>query len=637
MYRLISEGNELVLPHDFVPDFNLNFAEFGKLLGSRVFPTVLPNCPENDAYFGFAFDVQSNTNRKKKWVATLMQDSLFLAQGWLVLKSASKKNGYVCELQMPPGLIESDVWNKNIQELDFGSIQLNTSLVTDNSYFLKITQEIKNRYPIHVGGMEIRIHVNTVEWLYKYLPRQSSNQYYDSGIDPWQDLYDELISLFNTEQRLSSGYQLDARNDNIILVTPTGNQTVTITINWNLNYQNTYNFTQVSYQSAAAQYDTFVNNTPQNSMFCLPTIHAPNFYGSDNKNFYGYLNVMSNNKFTKNSVKEPCMFSIAPCLFVVNTIKKLCEILGYTATGDIISNSTYQFSYFLTLVSADKQAQEVDFVLNTWAEKINFADYLPKMAVKDFFEAISVFLLADISFDFVSKTIEFRSIKPLIDSITTKDVSMKLNDKVYLIEHNDYEKIQLKFEDLHESESNDSYFNAVPLDSEKEENVTYKTISYLFCPPKLVNISDDNSINFIRKRANGGIGVVSTTTNRFIPVTQKEGVTKIYGEKSITPSKYISFFLGVIQPVESSMLHSINEKDGVSLQIVGTNGFASRNTTLINHLENTYTLKADISIFSHELSSMKSWQKFYINGVNFFLSNMQGKLNKNMTVKLKKV
>ncbi len=635
MYRLISDGNELVLPNDFVPDLNLNFAEFGKIVGSRVFPTVLPNCPENDAFFGFAFDVQSNTNRKKKWVATLMRYSLFLGKGWLVLKSASKKTGYVCELQMPPGLIDLDMWQTKLYELDFGYLELSKTLITDNSYYLKITQEIKNRYPVQIGGMEVRIHVNTIEWLYKYLPRQTSNIYFDSGIDPWQDLFDELISQFNTEERLSSGYQLDARNDNIILITPTGSQTVTLSINWNLNYQNTYSFTQVSYMSPASQYDSFVNNTPQNSMFCLPSVQAQNFYGTENKNFYGYLNVMSSNKFTKNSVKEPCMFSIAPCMFVVRTIKKLCEILGYTSTGDFINNPTYQFAYFLTLVSADKQASEVDFVLNVWKDKIVYSEYMPNFTVKDFFEAMSVLFSLDITFNPITKEAEFNLLKPLIDSIETTDISSKIDSKSLVVEHSEYEKIQLKFVNLHESEANDSYYDSVP--KEKESNVNYQTVEYQFCPPKLSDISTDSSITFIRQRANGGTGVVSTTVNRFIPTTQREGLTNIYGEKNNEAANYISFYLGVIEPVESSLLHSVNEKDGISLQILGTNGFASRNTTLINHLENTYTLKDDIFLSDADVAAMKSWRKLYINGVNFFLSNIQGKLNKNMSVKFRKV
>lgn len=637
MYRLIVDGVELVLPDGYKPDFSLNFAEIGKQAGSRVFPFTLPACSVNDAFFGFAHNPQSGIDRKRKFSATLLNDSIFLANGYLILKIASVRGGYTCELQMPPALVDMEVWNKSIRSLDFGSVSLPTTTYTENCYMLDVTEYMKVRYSPFLGVIYI-LKVNGVT--------QATFHGGVGGIfdrSSFDEVYAALIEEYNTETRIEAGFQLDYYGDTLVLLTPDASsylvqlrfektadpRTGDIAVN------ETFAFTRLTYTGGYG-YDSWLNNTPDNAMFCLPTIKASKFYGDSNAAFVGYLNY-GFGALSRNTSKYPLQYSVSPCLFFIKTIIKLCEILGYSASGEVLNNAILKKAYFMGLVAIDRQCPGTKFPFNVWKYEVNLGSHLPDLTVKQFFSALEEQFGISVSFDVLLKVANFSFIDAKIKALSTVDYSEKIGIKNSEVEHNDAILIQVLYKNLTESETTDSYFDAVPTDANKIDGVEYIKAEYVFSPAKLLNMSDETTVGYIRKRANGGlVGTTEVEPIRYIPTTERNGVSNLFDMWRNAPATYMGFYVGLIAPDGNSMRHSVNTLGGYSLQIKGDEGFAVRNAEIIRHLQDTYILKADVALSDSEISVLEAWQRFYMMGVNFFLSSIEGKSGGVLKLKFRK-
>lgn len=633
MYRLIVDNTELVLPEDYKPDFSLSFAEIGKQSGSRVFPFTLPTCEVNDIFFEYAHNPQSAISRNKKWEATLLNDSLFLAHGWLILKMASVKGGYTCELQMPPALIDMKVWDTSIRSLDFGTVTMNKELKVEDCYTLKVTDNLKLIYPPYFGSY-YRVYVNND--IYAEFNANVSGSFLR---EEFEDIYSALVADFNTAERVEAGWYMEYLEDTLIVYAPTNsNYTITLGLFKQSDprtgrppSQIGVEFTRLVYQSPTG-FDNFLLNTPGNSMFCLPVIKAEKFYGDKNKNHSGFLN-FGFGSFDRNVPRNPLKFSLSPCLWFMRAFRKLLENLGYTAVGEFTTDIDYQNAYLMTLVAIDRQCPEAPFPFNIWKDSINLASHLPEMTVKAFLASICEQFGVNIDFDPLSKVATCTYIKKHIESNEVDSFGQLINLRSAPIEHNDKVKLQIVFSSLTDTEAENSYFDSVPTDANKLSDVEYKKIEYKFYPPILANLSTDFRVAAVSNSILQGVN----PPTRLMPVTDREGVSNLFEMWRNTPANYISFFVGLIAPAANSMLQSNNERGNVSLRLVGDNGFASRNELIIRHLENTYLITVNIPLTDAQISSLKSWKKYHIGGVNFFLNVLEGKAGEVLKLKLWKV
>jgi hypothetical protein len=627
MYRLIVEGTELVLPENYKPDFSLNFAEIGKQSGSRVFPFTLPSCEVNDVFFGYAHNVQSAINRTKKWEGTLLNGSLFLAHGWLILKMSSVKGGHTCELQMPPALIDVKTWDTNIRSLDFGTVEMATQLKIEDCYTLKVTDSMKDKYPPNTFN-NYRVYVGNA-----IFAEYAGEETWRLETNDWTAVYAGLSNDFNTTERVDAGWYM-TYNEDILIVNAPANTSYIVSFALYRGFyggvqpfQEGHEFSRLQYQSPTG-FDSFLLNTPTNSMFCLPVIKAEKFYGDNNKNHSGFLN-FGLGSFDRNVPRNPLKFALSPCLWFMRSFKKLLEILGYTAVGEFTTASVYQQAYFMTLVAIDRECPEAPFPFNIWKNSINLASHLPDMTVKVFLASICEQFGVDIDFDPLSKVANCTFIKTHIENQNVDSFGQLINMNYAQIEHNDKVKVQLKFASLNEAESADSYFNSVPVDADKLADVEYKPVEYKFVPPKLLNLSTDEKVAIVENNIAQGVN----PPVRWMPVTEREGVSNLFDMWRNSPANYVSFFVGLVVPNAQSMLQSINERNNISLQLTGDKGFASRNQLIIRHQEGTYLLTVNIPLTDAQISVLKSWQKYHIGGVNFFLSALDGKAGEVLKLK----
>lgn len=627
MYRLIIEGTELVLPENYKPDFSLNFAEIGKQSGSRVFPFTLPTCEVNDVFFGYAHNPQSAISRTKKWEATLLNGSLFLAHGWLILKMASVKGGYTCELQMPPALIDMKVWDTNIRSLDFGTVTMNTELKVEDCYTISVSDYMKLTFPPNTFN-SYRIYVgNTI------FAEYSGEEIWRLETNDWINVYAGLSNDFNTTERIDAGWFMSYNEDILIVNTPANSSYVVTFALYRGFYdavqpfQEGYTFDRLQYESPTG-FDNFLFNTPGNSMFCLPVIKAEKFYGDSNKNFSGFLN-FGFGSFDRNVPRNPLKFTLSPCLWFMRAFKKLLENLGYTAVGEFTTDVNYQSAYFMTLVAIDRQCPEAPFPFNIWKNSINLASHLPDMTVKAFLANICEQFGVNIDFDPLAKVATCTYIKKHIESNDVSDFGQLINLQSSPIEHNDKLKRQLVFSSLTDTEAENAYFNSVPTDADKLDDVEYKKVEYKFCPPRLENLSTDFKVSAIKTNISQGLN----PPVRWMPVSDREGVSNLFDMWRNNPANYVSFFVGLVAPNGNSMLQSNNVKGNISLQLVGDNGFASRNALIIKHLEDTYLITVNIPLTDAQISSLKSWRKYHIGGVNFFLNSLEGKAGEVLKLK----
>ena len=627
MYRLIVEGTELILPENYKPDFSLNFAEIGKQSGSRVFPFTLPVCSVNDVFFGYAHNPQSAVSRTKKWEATLLNDSLFLAHGWLILKIASVKGGYTCELQMPPALIEMSVWETNIRSLDFGTVEMATELKIEDCYTIKVSDSMKGKYPPNTFN-SYRIYVGST-----IFAEYDGEEQWRFEINDWPTVYAGLSNAFNTPERNDAGWYMDYNGDVLIVYAPTSDlYTVTLALYHGFYdgvqpFQEGHQFERLQYQNPIG-FDSFLYNSPSNSMFCFPIIKADKFYGDKNANFGGYLN-FGYGTLNRNVPRNPLKYTLSPCLWFLRSIKKLLQILGYSAVGEFMTASDYQNAYFMSLVAIDRLCPDAPFPFNIWKNSINLASHLPDMTVKTFLSNICEQFGVDIDFEPLSKIATITFINSHIENQNVDNFGQLINMRAATIEHNDKKKIQLAFASMTEAEIADSYFANVPTDAEKLLNIDYQTLSYKFLPPKLANLSVDEKIAYMATNIIQGTNAPA----RWMAVTEREGVSNLYDMWQNSPSNYISFFVGLVSPNEKSMLQSINEQNNVSLQLVGANGFAARNELIIRFKENTYLLTINLRLSDAQISILKSWKKYNISGVNFFLNTLEGKAGEVLKLK----
>ena len=534
----------------------------------------------------------------------VMDSSFMLFSGNIAAQEYSKKL-YSLELTAAPGNIPITLWNTKLNELDLGRDTIATTSVNTQFYKINIYDLIgtrtdnSNKYTfddyIASNYTTFELYINTVK-VFEYVFNISSSGYYE-GID----FVEKMIDSFNNNPPSAYlGAKIERFESEWVIQVPDGNYTVQAKIIVNpipsggngrprpgstTSFTITYPFTRISYQSIGTYFNTSLTNL-WNKPYELPMIYAPNFYGENNNNFNGYINLKQGTSYKYCSDTELNTYTFCPAFKIQWVMYTICSALGYTLDVSFFNNSVWKDALWITLVATDKQLPTTSKPFNIHNNIIEYKDYMPQWTIKEFLENIQNWLNIMIDFNSFSKVVTIRNRtvnlstgkRMVIDDYLEDNPKIKPTiQKKYSVKYNistsdDPSLINTKFADITPADTEDITdvtiaFTPMILQSEysEVENTNIRRIN----PANSYNSSWDwsssqNSNTLVNP--NEPSGTMSCYEKGSTPMFLKTN------EKQELPKSRVLFYTNVAGNQTLS-----NTKDGKSLFIAGDNGLYKLN------------------------------------------------------------
>jgi len=339
----------------------------------------------------------------------------------------------------------------------------------------------------------------------------------------------------------------------------------------------TYNLTRIAYPSIGTHFNASLASG-WTKPYHFPMIYAPEFYGSENPDFNGYINLVVDNAFVYNNDDDPTTYSFCPCFRLQWVFEKVCTLLGYTPDPTFWNTSVWKDVSLLTLVAIDKQLQGLVMPYNIYNNTIVYKDYMPDLTVQEFIDALQNWLNITISFNTLTQKVDVKSRN--INLATAPKLNIDPYAQITKKTPTDTKKYQVKYK-ISTSDDASMAAEAFEVIAITDTN-DVTSIEVAFVP--MVRASEYQEVNTgnpqdVSPRAATGTtsnwnwSGSTTTTNPTSTtptgplVCYEKGKSAMFGLNTESPKSRVLFYnlVSGVQVID-------NTKDGNSLFIAGDNG-----------------------------------------------------------------
>lgn len=394
MVRLIltDTGQELTLkPGQQIPlELNSPIQADGSTPGSKSYTFNLPIVPVNQLALGFPELLQSTASRQRSWPVLLIDSGLAIMHGLLKIRGIGKE--YTTNVTGSVGAFSETLRGRKMTELDeLGSLELATESKTVNLYYVKVpTAHDVVDYQIVSGG------VGTIFRFKDLTGGHTKSIPYSGTLE--QTLID-LAGAINIDDDYPMTADAKGQTFQIVPDAGTRNCSLYIQTDWHDDVAGIFRFeeweetlVQLTYDSvepAPINATTSRTGTNPAHAFVFPQIYNPAFYPADNAVYSGYVNAYQAGSYGFNSEHEVSKYTLTPMFFLFWVIRKLCELQGYTAEGDLFDDTELAQLVIYNTHSLDEQSNELETPYNGYKTVIRYADHMPDLAVGDFLNTVT--------------------------------------------------------------------------------------------------------------------------------------------------------------------------------------------------------------------------------------------------------
>lgn len=522
--KLIINGKEAVLPPNAKIKYTNSSTILNPLQGTWSVPFVLELDDTNEVIFEYPNRPNVAGNPRKEFPAELWVGSYRLIQGTAKILNSNTRTINI-NLEAMPGNIPKALWQKNINEYDLGKETITTVAKTSNFYFqLKWDSfNLLNTVAYFSADYFVAIEVYADNTL---LARSEYTGYTRIGYNPTDaDLKKRLIEA-NTNIPVFKGDVNITKDAIFAKVDRIGYTNITVKfasliagddmeVNPNGRYSKA--MTKVNYNTIN---QTYYDAKRDNAVYALPQIQNYAFY-TDQKDWNGIINQTENNKIVLNDDSVQNRNVVIPQLKFVWAMKKLLSIVGYTPTGNFLTNADIIKLLIFNLYATDKQSPAVTIPFNVYNEIVTYANHLPKMTLAELLQSLINQFAIGVEFNILTKNVELFFIKDIFDSNDLYDLTGKLSYD-FNSDYAEIKKKQLKWSITGADEmvtETETMFQPYPLDSLIEnEKDKYENVDCKF--PSLV---------------------VQTLNNvRQIPEIEQPGISPLFGQsKNENPARLV--------------------------------------------------------------------------------------------------
>lgn len=219
---------------------------------------------------------------------------------------------------------------------------------------------------------------------------------------------------------------------------------------------------------------------PEYTHICFPRIRANEFYGTANTDFINFINDNTGAFLNRNAIIwlgtlapiEPTGYNLyahCPCLRLFSLITHICKSIGWTWQGDLQDDTILEKLLIYSNYASDQSRQIGMYFFNEHQRKIYFADLVPDMTVKEFFEQIQELFCLYYEFDATQKIVYINFKKTVFSNLPTESLRTRFTPRREVVEKK--KNITLRYE---EGLGIDSYYPPTSIYVTFQNTETYK-------------------------------------------------------------------------------------------------------------------------------------------------------------------
>lgn len=308
--------------------------------------------------------------------------------------------------------------------------------------------------------------------------------------------------------------------------------------------------------------------------YCLPSVINPDYYGTNQTSYTGYMNGYQTGQYVANSPKVP-MF------FVSYIIQKIAELTNTTITGNFLTHPTWS----KLLLFNTRESGEV----------ITVANHLPSLSVIDFFMELRKLPNLMLDFSAVNRTLKIEFWEEKLAAPTVLDWTKKaVLGEIKIPETKT--RLQLSY-DL---DTGDGRMKDKPV--QVQDYITPEQEGFIY-----------SDIAAVRSR----FSTLLTDASTGLAVCQQIGVTEAFAQLTNRFAPRLLFWHGVT----NAYPRATNELNNTSLFWNGTNGLAAKSWQETEAWRrNQFYLKKNFVLTGADLATLDFSKKIHVNGVNYLIA-----------------
>lgn len=616
--RLLINGLDADLPTDFSLNLVLNNPLFEtQQQGSMSFPFTLRATPSNISLFINANLLQSASARVQKYPAQFLSGP-FRIEGIFELRNYTQ-DSYLGYLVVPPGNIQSEVWDTLLTKLQLGTEAKTTEHVVSNLFSAKIQKCVEGT-TTPISTYKYILEVNSADVATYTLD-------YVGNPDPilTESVVNTLFATYLNENNADT-LKAYATDDSLAVYFYTAPSLVKLKQQIvglpNINKSST--LTRLEYDRPAPFPNATTTNTPTNSKYFFPEILNKGFYDKDrNPAWNGLVNKYANSEFKFNSGVNATQYSITPMIWLSWFIGKFCELTAYRPEGPFLDDTELAKLLIYNTYSLDKQLPGTNIPYNIYDNVIKYANHLPQISVKDAFDALRNYFALGIIWNSTTRSVEFLFMKDIMNSAEIEDWTDKTAVN-YQLAHEDPKHYQLSSSldsaDQYTSTKDPitkqplSIFDSYPTAQTVEES----EIEYTRIESKISSLTKENITD-------------GPTTLYTIPAANQQGISVLFEQQANSFGFRLLFGNGMVNDTTGAPHPTAsNESTSYLLSWGGEKGLYEQFwKDYIAFLQRTYEVEFPITLTELDLANLDWKRKKYIQGNAYFVRQITATFDRN--------